>query len=235
MTEGGDLYVSVSPAYVAERRHIEAYVAELRAVLRGPRRVKSDMLAEARDSLIDAAEAYQRSGLDRPDAEHRAVAEFGEIAEIAPGYQAELGLAQSRRTAFVVLAMLLVQAVFWDNLLPLVFSRQPLPIEPGSPAATVDVAVEWSGTACVVAMLAVLVVGGVGSRYLRLGNRFVRATGILGLIICGTLVVGGGLITVLSPTTAQASTFEVALPLLVFLALPVAWIVRSSRRCLVLA
>jgi hypothetical protein len=82
---------------------IDAYVAELGGILRGPRRAKADLLDEARDSLVDAVRAYQDRGLDRQAAERRAVEEFGDVAEIAPGYQTELGLVQGRRTALLVL------------------------------------------------------------------------------------------------------------------------------------
>src|SRR4051812_26337431 len=72
---------------------IETYVAELGRTLRGPRRAKADLLAEARDSLVDAAGARERVGLPREEAEREAVAEFGAVPDIAPGYQTELGLA----------------------------------------------------------------------------------------------------------------------------------------------
>jgi hypothetical protein len=36
---------------------IEAYIDELDQSLRGPRRVKADLLAEARDALVDTAQA----------------------------------------------------------------------------------------------------------------------------------------------------------------------------------
>ena len=80
---------------------IDAYVADLADALRGPRRAKADLIAEARDSLVDATEAYARRGFDRAAAERRAVQEFGMIAEIAVGYQTELGLAQGPRSCWL--------------------------------------------------------------------------------------------------------------------------------------
>jgi hypothetical protein len=43
----------------------------VRRRLRGPRRVKADMLAEVRDGLIDATEAYRDSGLDEDGAQRQ--------------------------------------------------------------------------------------------------------------------------------------------------------------------
>jgi hypothetical protein len=83
---------------------IDRYLAGLAAELRGPRRLKADLLAEARDSLCDAADAYQQKGLGAAAAARRAVAEFGGVAEIAPAYQAELAVAQGRRTARLIAA-----------------------------------------------------------------------------------------------------------------------------------
>jgi hypothetical protein len=83
---------------------IDGYLAGLAGMLRGPRRARADLLAEARDSLHDAADAYREMGLPLAEARRRAVAEFGDYAEIAPAYQAELAVAQGRRTALLIAA-----------------------------------------------------------------------------------------------------------------------------------
>src|SRR5207244_7286136 len=83
-------------------REVDRYVAGLGAALRGPRRVKADLLVEARDSLVDAAEAYRAEGATQAEADRQAVAEFGTLAEIVPAYQAELAVAQGRRTALLI-------------------------------------------------------------------------------------------------------------------------------------
>ncbi len=89
---------------------IDGYVTELERVLVGPPRVKRDMVVEARDSLLDAAEALQARGLSREEAERRAVAEFGTIEEVAPGYQEELTACAGRRLGWV---LLLVGPLTW--------------------------------------------------------------------------------------------------------------------------
>jgi hypothetical protein len=99
---------------------IDGYVAGLAAALRGPRRVRDDLVAEARDSLTDAAEAYQEAGMSPPAAQRRAVDEFGSYQEIVPDYQAELAVAQGRRTALLIaLALpvlyLLAPMMWWHS------------------------------------------------------------------------------------------------------------------------
>jgi hypothetical protein len=69
---------------------IDDYVTALDRTLRGPRRARRDLVTEARDSLTDCAEAYLAEGMDQAGAERMAVADFGTVAEIAPGYQEEL-------------------------------------------------------------------------------------------------------------------------------------------------
>nr|WP_240947703.1 permease prefix domain 1-containing protein [Planosporangium mesophilum] len=85
----------------------------------GPRRAKEDLLAEARDGLIDAAEAYAVAGLPAPEATARALADFGGYRQVAADYQAELAAAQGRRTALLVAVvmptMLLLSRFMWTG------------------------------------------------------------------------------------------------------------------------
>jgi hypothetical protein len=92
---------------------VEGYVGELGRALVGPRRRKDDLLTEARDGLTDAAEAYQRGGLAEPAAQARAVADFGPVAEVAPGFQRELAATQGRRTALLICLILAPQHLVW--------------------------------------------------------------------------------------------------------------------------
>ncbi|MFF9066009.1 hypothetical protein ACF09E_11680 [Streptomyces sp. NPDC014891] len=91
---------------------IEAHVAALAAALHGPARVKSRLLHELREGLVDAARDLSE---ERPHgraegpreagerAARQAVREFGSVAELAPGFQQELTVAQARHTARTVL------------------------------------------------------------------------------------------------------------------------------------
>jgi hypothetical protein len=82
---------------------IDEYVHRLGRSLRGPGRLREDLLTEARHSLIDTAEGYRGGGLPDGEAERRAVAEFGSVAELAAGYQAELAAGTARRLALRII------------------------------------------------------------------------------------------------------------------------------------
>jgi hypothetical protein len=78
---------------------VEDYLAALTASLHGPARAKDAMMREVRDGLADAVEAQTRFGVPHAEAAHRAVRDFGAADEIAPSFQRELTIAQTRRTA----------------------------------------------------------------------------------------------------------------------------------------
>ncbi|GAA2855742.1 hypothetical protein GCM10010517_13960 [Streptosporangium fragile] len=93
---------------------IDDYVTGLGRALRGPRGHKLDMVTEARDSLLDAAEALEGGGLDRAEAERVAVEEFGPISVIAPGYQEALSVAAGRRLAAVLFVTVPLTTLMWS-------------------------------------------------------------------------------------------------------------------------
>ncbi|MFI5561758.1 permease prefix domain 1-containing protein [Amycolatopsis japonica] len=93
---------------------IEAYIDELDGRLRGPRSAKADLLTEARDGLVDAADAYREGGVDEAEAERRAVADFGPADLIARDYQAELGLRRDIRVLWELIAGVPLLILGWD-------------------------------------------------------------------------------------------------------------------------
>ncbi|HEX6342688.1 permease prefix domain 1-containing protein [Umezawaea sp.] len=93
---------------------IEEYVGDLDLRLRGPAHVKADLLAEARDSLDDAADSYRDRGLSAEAAERRAVEEFGPLTVVAPGYQAELAVAHAATTLRTVALLIPLTSVLWE-------------------------------------------------------------------------------------------------------------------------
>ncbi|MGS2614198.1 permease prefix domain 1-containing protein [Micromonospora sp. LZ34] len=93
---------------------VEARLRELGDRLRGPVRLKSDLLTEARHGLLDAVEAYREGGLSPTEAQRRAVAEFGNPAQLAPAYQAELAVGALRGLALRVVAVAAVAIVAGD-------------------------------------------------------------------------------------------------------------------------
>ncbi len=78
---------------------VEDYLATLTTSLHGPARAKAAMMREVRDGLVDAVEAQTRFGVPWAQAARRAVRDFGAADEIAPSFQRELTIAQTRRTA----------------------------------------------------------------------------------------------------------------------------------------
>jgi hypothetical protein len=204
---------------------IEAYIAELAGALRGPGRAKADLVAEARDSLVDAATAYHAGGMDRTVAERCAVEEFGEVREIAPGYQAELGLAQGRRTALQLGGVLCVQPVAWW-----LASRSPgwATGQPSPGYALVDDVVTWLGVAAVAGALLAALACGVGVRYLAARHRLTRDVGVFSLLVCGVFAIAGLVQTGYGPHGLPAG-----LPWLAVLAMiPLTSVALSARRCI---
>ncbi|WP_433083846.1 permease prefix domain 1-containing protein [Dactylosporangium sp. CA-052675] len=183
---------------------IDAYVASLRGALRGPRAAKADLVTEARDGLADAAERYEADGLDRLDAERAAVEEFGPVAALAPEYQRELALAQGRRTAIIVGAAVALQAlvseVAWRR------AAVAWSWEPGRAYLVLARTVDYATYAVVVGALLAALACGIGSRYVDVGRRFVRATGIAAITTVAFFAVGGVLLSVFSPTWGHGNT-----------------------------
>ena len=90
------------------RAPIDDFVGALERRLAGPARLKADMLTEARDSLIDAAQAHAAGGMSEHEAQALAVTEFGAPAELAPAYQLELAAGAGRRLALLIALIPLV-------------------------------------------------------------------------------------------------------------------------------
>ncbi|WP_410656267.1 permease prefix domain 1-containing protein [Amycolatopsis sp. lyj-112] len=93
---------------------IEAYLGDLRARLDGSASAKRDLLREARDGLNDAADAYREGGWSELDAQRRAVADFGPVAVIAQGYQAELGMHSGTRTLWKLILGVPLMQLAWE-------------------------------------------------------------------------------------------------------------------------
>ncbi|SFL72549.1 MULTISPECIES: permease prefix domain 1-containing protein [Streptomyces] len=209
---------------------IDRYVTELSRTLRGPRTAKADLLAEARDGLIDAADAYEDSGLNRESAERQAVADFGPVHVVAPDYQAELGLAQGRRTAILICAVMLTQPVAWRVMQTL--TKDAPGGHGGRGYELVDAAARWSGGITIALGLAVLFATGTGVRRLGSPRLVARVTGIFAFTVCAVFAVLGLLLTLSDPAT-HSPLSPTGLPsTLVVLGIPLAGIGVAGRRCL---
>ncbi|WP_327251488.1 permease prefix domain 1-containing protein [Streptomyces sp. NBC_01244] len=78
---------------------IDAYAATLSQALHGPARAKARMIEELRGGLEDTAATYAESGVPAGRAVELAVRDFGTPHLVAPAFQRELTIAQTRHTA----------------------------------------------------------------------------------------------------------------------------------------
>jgi hypothetical protein len=207
---------------------IERAMAELDGVLRGPRRAKADLLAEARDGLHDAAQSYMDAGEPAGAACRRAVAEFGPVAEIAAGFQAELSIAQARRTALWVALAVAVQPVVWGPLRPGADDHDLTAAQ-----ALIDRLIETLGVVALCGAVLVLLASGTGVRLLGTRPVVARLTGLFALTVtAGFVVMAGAMLAVGDPGQLWAlAGVPWALAFLVSPMTAVAW---SARRCLAL-
>src|SRR5918998_1054883 len=95
---------------------VEATVHDLGRRLHGPRRIRRSMLAEVEAGLRDTVDAQVAAGSAPDEARRRAVAEFGVPAELAPLYQAGIGVTQGRRTALLLALAFPGLLLGWDLL-----------------------------------------------------------------------------------------------------------------------
>jgi len=205
---------------------IERYLAELGRALRGPARAKADLLAEARGGLHDSVRSYVDSGEPEAAACRKALAEFGEVKVVAPGFQAELSLAQARRTALWVALAVAVQPLVWGPLRP-----------GGSDAdltaaqALIDRLIEGLGVVALSGALLALFACGAGVRFLGARPEVARVTGVF------TLMVTAGFVAMACAMLASGAPDQLWVPAglpwaVMFLVSPMAAVALSARRCL---
>ncbi|NUR84209.1 MAG: hypothetical protein HOY71_09005 [Nonomuraea sp.] len=169
---------------------IDDYVAELGRALSGPPGPKRDLVVEARDSLADAAEALEAEGVARTEAERQAVEEFGDVAEIAPGYQRELTASAGRRLGLLLFVSVPITVLMWSviwRFYPM--SEQTWADRPGwfTPVSRLlDVAQLGTGVYGGLALLAL----SRGARWIRRPQLVTRS---LGIAVWVMLPVTGGL------------------------------------------
>lgn len=195
---------------------IDAYLEALNTTLRGPRRAKTDLLTEARDHLVDATETHERNGLDRPAAEQAAIEDFGDLDEIAPGYQAELSLAQGHRTALAALSLTAAQPLVWNYTFP----NTPAP-----PQLADNIVENVGGVVILLTLLAVLTYRW-GMRHPATRENLAQLTGVGALGVCAFLISASTLLT------AWSNNHLAPLWTVIFVLAPAAWVATSARRCL---
>jgi hypothetical protein len=209
---------------------IDTYITELGRALHGPRRAKDDLLTEARDGLVDAAEAYEHGGADRAAAERQAVREFGAVQDIAPGYQTELGLVQGRRTALLILFVFAAQPFIWGYAFRWATNTPDAASRTGLRYAD-DLVENLGGITLLLSMIAVLGYW-IGMRYPAVRDRLTRATGVFALIVAGVFVAMSSFLAVFSPKPTTLMLVVNLVWMVAFILLPMSWIALSARRCL---
>ena len=206
-----------------------SYLARLDAALVGPRRARRSLLAEVADHLEDATDALVEAGLDRAEAEQRAVADFGDVAEVAPDFQTVLAAASSRRTATLLLLALGLQPFLWDRGLGLAAATHVSAPDTWLYAA-LDQAVELTGALVLVGAVLALLANGVGGRWVGYGRPVARATATLSLVGASAMPA----LCVSMTAMTQAGPAFWALVAVLMLA-PMAGVALSARRTLAAA
>jgi hypothetical protein len=179
----------------AEALHAD-HLSRLAAALVGPRRVRRSLLGEAADHLVDATDALVAGGLAPAEAARRAVADFGSVEEVAPGYQEILAVASARRTAWLLLLALSYQPFVWDSgpRLGAVSGSPP----PGSTLyPLLDTAIEVGGAVVLLGAVLAVLTSGIGQRWLPAGRRTARLTAgfaVAGAVLMVALCLGMGLL-----------------------------------------
>jgi hypothetical protein len=204
---------------------IEDYLADLDRRLRGCGRFKADLLAEARDGLHDAADAYRAGGWSVEDAERRAVEEFGPAALVAEDYQAELGMLSGVRTLWKLVIGVPLMQLAWDMARIYTFGAWTRLNTP-TPHWYVFVARFTHGSVFLVPVIGVAAL--VGTRWLSRRLDGVRIAKLSGLLIA--VAVGMNLLSVLL-MVGVTSFVDVSR---LFLSIPcgllmVAWVLLSLR------
>jgi hypothetical protein len=95
----------------------DAYLADLAARLRGPRRRREAILTELRDGLHHATEGHLAAGLPPDQAATAAIAQFGTPQAVADAFGGELTTAHARRTIAWYIATGPLVGIWWLLLL----------------------------------------------------------------------------------------------------------------------
>ncbi len=194
----------------------------------GPRRRKADLLAEARDHLVDATEAFEADGLDRASAEREAVADFGAVDEVAPGYRAELAVSQSRRTAMLLFLALIIQPIVWQEG---VWSWNQDPVRESALNDVLQSLVRGIGMVAIAGAVLAVIAAGVGMRYPIVRDYVSRATALFAIAMSALVsAIGVGM----ASTSAHVALLDFAV-VAGFVVLPLAVVGVQAGRCLRLA
>jgi HAAS len=91
----------------------ERYLAEVTAWLPGSPRAQAGIVAELRSGLLDATDAHRSAGLPPSRAALAAIREFGDPAQVAAAFRAEIAAGQARRVAVTLLVTGPLVGLLW--------------------------------------------------------------------------------------------------------------------------
>lgn len=209
---------------VTVRTSVDDYLTSLGKALPGPRRKKADLLAEARDHLTDATEAFEADGLDRTAAERAAVADFGELSDVVPAYREELSVAHSRNTAALLLGVLLLQPLIWQ---PGLWAWNQDTTAPSELSVLLEHAIRWvGGTAIGGAVLAVLATS-FGQRWAVVRQWGIRVTAIFAMVSAVVVSIGG--LAMSLAAHGPAGSLDLV-PVSAFVLIPLSVVALQARR-----
>jgi hypothetical protein len=210
------------------RTPVDEYLTALSKSLGGPRRRRADLLTEARDHLTDATEAFEADGLDHEDAEREAVADFGELAEVVPGYRAELAVSQSRRTAMYLFLALIIQPIVWQAG-AWSWTQEP---ESGALNDYLQVIVRGFGSVAIAGSVLAVLAAGVGLRHPLVRDHVSRVTAIFALVSAIVIAAIGVLMAATTPHPMGLPAFSIVGS---FVVLPLVFVSLQAARGLRLA
>ena len=206
---------------------VDVYLADLRAAIPGPSWTRRDLLREAGDHLEDATDAYTAAGYTPTEAEALALRDFGSVDDIAPGFRDTVAIGAARRTAILLVLVMLPQAFLWDGGLELGASAHSDAPDSGL-FHVLDIIIGYVGTAGALGALVALAVTAIGQRWLRIGRRTAQLTAAWSLATAMIVPIIG--FTMLALTGGL--TVLLALTALAFMAAPFALVALSAQRTL---
>ena len=208
---------------------VDEYLAGLSRALPGPRRRKADLLTEARDHLVDATEALEAGGLDRGSAEREAVADFGALDDVVPGYRAELAVSQGRRTAMLLFGVLMLQPLVWREG---VWSWNQDVVQESALNDFFQVLVRNIGMVAIAGTVIAVIAAGIGMRYPLVREHVSRVTALFALV--SSTVIGAIGVAMAATSTHPVAFLDYAV-VAGFVVLPLAVVGLQAGRCLRLA
>ncbi|GAA1708221.1 hypothetical protein GCM10009745_65160 [Kribbella yunnanensis] len=178
---------------------VDDYLVGLTKALPGPRRKRADLLAEARDHLIDATEAFEAEGLDRTAAEQAATADFGDLSDVVPAYREELSVAQSLNTAALLLGVLMLQPLVWQ---PGMWGWNQDVVGPSELSVVLGHLVRWVGAAAIAGAVLAVLATSFGQRFAPVRRHGSHLTAVFAMVSAVVVSLGGLSMTIESGNTS---------------------------------